>query len=303
MSHVDSFTFARRRHSQVRRPSPNVGIARFIVRARTGRLGDHHGVITRARRAGTVENRENRDLAPIEFIVVDDGSTDGSSIICLMSGSAGFDMRRTSASLFEKCGGVHSHVAMFCSFSTAIGAVGAGVPGTVLMLRLPSKRSSGPMCGPCTIAATWDTALILSTRKKLFSVYCNLDGCRARQSITKISSLRAAGYSVPRNLFDALRSISQLRGWGGSEAAIALKAFFLGIDICTSAARWLGITLGPSFNTASPIWRSRGFTPSSLACAFDDSTWFEYWLPRVFEGCLSPETIDELDGAGGHDRA
>ena len=27
---------------------------------------------------------------------------------------------------------------------------------------------------------------------------------------------------------------------------------------------------------------------------FDDRTWIEHWLPRVFDGCLSPATLREL---------
>ena len=119
---------------------------------------------------------------------------------------------------------------------------------------------------------------------------------RCRESISKISSLRAPGYFVPRNLFGELRWISQLRGWGGSEAAIALKAFFLGIDIlhvCGPLARHL---FRPKFQySVTDLEVTRNHALIARVC-FDDRTWFEHWLPRVFEGVLNSETIRELDG-------
>jgi hypothetical protein len=100
---------------------------------------------------------------------------------------------------------------------------------------------------------------------------------------------------VPRNLFDNLRWIPQLRGWGGSEAAIALKAFFLGIDIlhvCGPVTRHL---FRPKFGYAVCDEEvSRNHALITRVC-FDDRTWFEHWLPRVFEGHLSPEAVRDLE--------
>jgi hypothetical protein len=86
-----------------------------------------------------------------------------------------------------------------------------------------------------------------------------------------------------------------LRGWGASEAAISIKAFFLGIDIlhvCGPLTRHL---FRPKFRySVTDEGVSRNHALIARVC-FDDRTWFDYWLPRVFEGCLSLETIRELD--------
>ena len=82
---------------------------------------------------------------------------------------------------------------------------------------------------------------------------------------------------------------------GGSEAAVSLKAFFLGIPIlhhCGPLARHL---FKESFqyqvNSAGVAWNHAVI---ARVC-FEERTWQEHWLPRVFGQELPDATLNELN--------
>jgi glycosyltransferase involved in cell wall biosynthesis len=243
----------------------------------------------------TIESVEANTSAPVEFIVVDDGSTDG----CCDH------LRRERISVIRH----ESRVGV--AFSRNAGA--AAARGDVLLFLDGHQRVSAGCLDRCAEVALAKDAVVWPDVRTLHDRGAVGHGAsfrlgkndapftaawnnhRGRQSITRITSLRSPGYFVPRKVFGELRWISQLRGWGGSEAALALKAFFLGVDIlhvCGPLARHL---FRPKFQyTVTDAEVSRNHALIARVC-FDDRTWFEYWLPRVFEGCLSPEAICELD--------
>lgn len=113
--------------------------------------------------------------------------------------------------------------------------------------------------------------------------------------VTRISSLKAPGYVMPRSVYERARWIGELRGWGGTEAAISLKAFFLGVPLfhlCGPLARH---RFNRSFSydvTSQEVWRNQALI--ARVC-FEERTWFEYWLPHVFAERLQPAVSAELD--------
>ena len=243
----------------------------------------------------TIESVEANTRAPVEFIVVDDGSTDG----CCEN----LNRERLRVIRHDRRVGV--------AFGRNAGARVAR--GDVLVFLDGHRRLSAGCIERCAAVAlskgaiVWPDVRTLHNRSSVgHGAFFRLgrDGSpftatwntrRFGQRITKTTSLRAPGYFVPRKLFDELRWISQLQGWGGSEAAIALKAFFLGIDIlhlCGPLARHL---FRPKFKyTVHDEEVTRNHALIAHVC-FDDRTWFEHWLPRVFDGRLSAQTIHDLE--------
>jgi glycosyltransferase involved in cell wall biosynthesis len=242
----------------------------------------------------TIESVQANTSVPVEIIVVDDGSTDG----CCEN----LEGRRVRVIRHDRRVGV--------AYSRNVGA--RDCRGDVLVFLDGHQRVSSGCLDRCAAVAlsrgaiVWPDVRALHNRTAVaHGAFFRLAGegnpltatwnnQRPGQPISKITSLRAPGYFVPRSLFDNLRWVSQLRGWGGSEAAIALKAFFLGIDIlhvCGPVARHL---FRPKFGYAVRNEEvSRNHALITRVC-FDDRTWFEHWLPHVFQGHLSPEAAREL---------
>jgi glycosyltransferase involved in cell wall biosynthesis len=231
----------------------------------------------------------------LEIIVVDDGSNDGSC--------ANLDRDQVRVIRHDRRVGVAHSRNLGARYSR----------GHVLVFLDGHQRVSPGCLDHCAAVALDKSAIVwpdvralhnrtavahgaffrLGSDGKPFTAVWN--NRRPGQPITKITSLRAPGYFVPRDLFDDLRWIPQLRGWGGSEAAIALKAFFLGIDIlhvCGPVARHLfRRTFGYAVRDEEVV---RNHALIARVC-FDDRTWFEYWLPHVFEEHLSPEAVHDLE--------
>jgi glycosyltransferase involved in cell wall biosynthesis len=245
----------------------------------------------------TIDSVEANTSSPIEFIIVDDGSSDGSC-----QNLAG-----------ERLRVIRNNQRVGVAFSRNAGAQFSR--GNVLLFLDGHQRVSSGCLERCATVAlaneaiVWPDVRTLHNRSAIghgafFRLQAGANPLTAKwnnrrpgDAITKISSLRAPGYFVPRKLFDELRWISQLRGWGASEAAIALKAFFLGIDIlhvCGPVARHL---FRPTFRYAvSDEEVSRNHALITRVC-FDDRTWYEHWWPRVFEKCLSSASIRDLESA------
>ena len=116
--------------------------------------------------------------------------------------------------------------------------------------------------------------------------------------VSRVTSLKAPAYALPRSIYPRIHWIESLRGWGGSEAAISLKSFFTGLDIL----HLQGPIAKHRFRRAFPyaiswdeVWRNQALI---ARICFDDHTWNEYWLPKVFEKHLSALTREELESNG-----
>jgi len=117
---------------------------------------------------------------------------------------------------------------------------------------------------------------------------------KPRQSLSAISTLIVPGYVMPRSVYDRVRWIGALGGWGASEAAITVKAFFLDIEVlhlCGPLARHFFRKKLPYSTPWEAVWRNHALV--ARVC-FDDRSWFDYWLPQVFEKHLTERTRRDL---------
>ena len=118
----------------------------------------------------------------------------------------------------------------------------------------------------------------------------------ALRRISPVSGLRAPPYMIPRSLYDNVAWPRQLRGWGGSEALVAVKAFFTGTRILHMA----GPLARHRFHRGSHYdvsWDELYRNQAIIArVCFTNTTWLRYWLPQVFESHLTDDTRAVLDG-------
>ena len=118
---------------------------------------------------------------------------------------------------------------------------------------------------------------------------------RPPQEITRVTGLRAPGYVIPRSVYDKVRWVDALRGWGATDYSVALKAFFADVDILhvnTSATDHLFRENAPYETTWPEVWRNHALI--ARVC-FDNRTWQRYWLPEVFGANLSAEVLEEMN--------
>ena len=118
-----------------------------------------------------------------------------------------------------------------------------------------------------------------------------------RDKLSRISTLIVPGYVMPRTVYEKVHWVRALRGWGASEAAVTVKAFFQDIDIfhlCGPLARHF-FRKGRQIPYSAPwesVWRNHALV--ARVC-FDDRTWYEHWLPNVFYQHLTPAVRSELE--------
>ncbi|RLS34679.1 MAG: glycosyltransferase family 2 protein [Planctomycetota bacterium] len=115
------------------------------------------------------------------------------------------------------------------------------------------------------------------------------------QEVTRISSLRAPAYVMTRETYDRVHWIEGLRNWGGSEAAISVKAFFLDIPIlhlCWTPTLHMFKEKLQYNATWDDVWRNHALI--ARVC-FDDRTWYKYWLPKLFEPHLTDEAKRDME--------
>ena len=116
-----------------------------------------------------------------------------------------------------------------------------------------------------------------------------------KQRITRVSSLKAPAYLMSRTTYDRVAWIKGLRNWGGSEAAVSLKAFFLDVPIlhvCGTPTRHKFKKKHHYEATWKDVWWNHALI--ARVC-FDDRAWFGYWLPQVFEPHLTEKAVLDLE--------
>lgn len=100
---------------------------------------------------------------------------------------------------------------------------------------------------------------------------------------------------MSRATYDRVYWIQGLRNWGGSEAAISVKAFFLDIPIlhlCGTPTRHMFKQKLQYDATWEDVWRNHALI--ARVC-FDDRTWYKYWLPKLFEPHLTDEGKRDME--------
>lgn len=113
--------------------------------------------------------------------------------------------------------------------------------------------------------------------------------------VSSINSLRAPAYVIPRTVYPSVRWGHLLRGWGGSEACVSLKAFFTRTPILHLSGPIAYHKFKKTFHyevTWDEIWRNHALI---ARICFSEATWRDYWLPKVFHEHLSAETKLEMD--------
>lgn len=243
----------------------------------------------------TVDSIQSSTHNESEILVIDEASTDDSCDGLERDGVRVIRHQRRIGVAFSRDHGVH----------LASGDVVAFVDG--------HQRFSPGCLDRCAEAARKQTAVVwpdvrgfhrrsrlthgasfrLCPRRNYFSA--SWRNSRPFGRLSRISSLRAPGYVVPRSVYDRIRWIPELRGWGGSEACLSLKAFFLDVPIlhlCGPVARHLFKQAFQYDVTSQEVWRNQALI--ARVC-FDERTWFEHWLPSVFDGHLSDSACEDLE--------
>lgn len=110
-----------------------------------------------------------------------------------------------------------------------------------------------------------------------------------RQAVSRISSLKAPAYFIASDVYPKVKWSSLLSGWGGSEACLSLKAFFARVPILHLCGPLIRHKFKKRFHYDvgwNEVWRNQAII--ARVC-FEDSTWYRYWLPEVFEPHLTTE--------------
>jgi glycosyltransferase involved in cell wall biosynthesis len=232
-----------------------------------------------------------------EVIVVDDGSDDGS------------------------CDNVSTHLIRVIRHSKRIGVAssrGEGsllAQGDVLCYLDGHHRLSKGCLDHCARLAIDRSAITCPDIKDYGAIGWRLHGaefrlcprhryfsgewrkCISWRRVTRITGLRAPPYLIPRVLYPRVAWSSALRGWGASEASIAVKAFFTGIPILHLTgplARHRFRQRFPYETTWDGIWRNQAII---ARICFDDATWFQYWLRNVFAHHLTDDAMNAIESS------
>lgn len=120
---------------------------------------------------------------------------------------------------------------------------------------------------------------------------------RPRKNISPVNSLRAPAYVIPASIYPKVAWSPLLRGWGGSEACVSLKAFFTGVPILHLCGPIAYHKFKTKFHypvTWDEIWRNHALI---ARICFSERTWYDYWLPKIFEPHLNETVQREMDSA------
>ena len=232
-----------------------------------------------------------------EIIVVDDGSTDGSC-----SGLHGLGARVIHHP--ARVGVAHSRDA---GTRAAVGDVFAYLdahqradPGCLDRCAEIAALYGAIVCAPCRplyrrYPVSYGASFGLCPERGFFSARTRID--RPSKEITRISALYSPGYLIPRSVYHRVAWITGLRGWGATDYCVALKAFFSDVDILlvnAGGTQHLFRKRIPYQTTWEGVWRNHALI---ARICFDDRTWTQYWLPKVFRGNVTDNVMDEMNSA------
>lgn len=118
---------------------------------------------------------------------------------------------------------------------------------------------------------------------------------RPATDVTPITAMITPGYVMPRGIYPRLQWSGLLRGWGASEPALTIKAFFLGIPLlhlCGPIAYHLFRKEFPYGTDRRAVVRNHAIV---ARLCFSEATWRSYWLPEVFQRQLAPAVLTQFD--------
>jgi len=258
-----------------------------------------HSLIITAHNEGaevqrTLESVRDDTLGRCEILVVDDGSTDGSCDFIE-------DSRVTLIRRRARAGVASSrHLAA------------AQASGDVLVFLDAHQRIEPGALEQCAELALAENAIVVPDlcdfdddrrihgayfvdrgEDKWFSAEWKLRPPKHR--VTEIDSLRAPAYALPRHLYPKLRWSQALRGWGGTEAALSLKAFFAGVEILHLCGPMVRHKFKRTFHYDVGWQEVRRNQALIARLCFSEHTWRTYWRPEIFEPLLAEEVLRELD--------
>lgn len=119
---------------------------------------------------------------------------------------------------------------------------------------------------------------------------------RTKYKLSRSETLLVPGYCIPKTVWPQVKPADGLRGWGATEPAITVKAFFACVDIfhlCGTMCRH-GFRAGkriPYTTRWDAVVRNHAIT--AYVC-FDDQTWEKYWRRQIFRKWLKGNEWDEF---------
>uniref|UniRef100_A0A6M3K428 Putative glycosyltransferase n=1 Tax=viral metagenome TaxID=1070528 RepID=A0A6M3K428_9ZZZZ len=114
---------------------------------------------------------------------------------------------------------------------------------------------------------------------------------KPEDDVCRSHALNSPGYTVPIGVWADMPISSLCRGFGGNEAMLWVKAFFLDVPIlhtCKSMVRHLFRSHNAHYK-ATPLEVNRNMAVLAKTC-FDAKTWGKFWWPMVFEGNVTRNT-------------
>ena len=243
----------------------------------------------------TIDSIRAMSEASYEIILVDDGSTDG----CCEHNGLGNDVRlirhdRRIGVAFSRYEASQLAQGQVIAYLDAHQRVEGDSLERCAELALAKHAIVCPdVCGLDDEIRIHGAYFVQCHRTNLFSAEWKYR--KPQGEIARLSSLRAPAYLVPRSIYPIVGWSPLLRGWGGSEAAISLKAFFAGVEILHLCGPLIRHQFKRKFHYDvgwPEVWRNHALT--ARVC-FDERTWYDYWLPEVFEPCLSDAVQTELE--------
>jgi glycosyltransferase involved in cell wall biosynthesis len=243
----------------------------------------------------TVESVRENTPSPHEIILVDDGSTDGCCDGCdaphvqvvRHPQRIGVAFSRNSGCRFAQGDSVafldaHQRVGPGCLDACA--ALASDTGGIVL----PEMRELAE-----TDWAGYGADLALCPTHGYFVGRWRLRPPEA--TVTPITTMICPGYVMTREAYRRVKWIDALRGWGASEPAVAVKAFFAGVPILHFRGPQARHLFRSKFNFDNS-WRATWWNHALVArVCFSQDTWENYWLPCVFQRFLTPQASLDLD--------